>query len=421
MGCPRRLRSPRDRMLVMLVVVAFALGLTVVAVYGPGFRGRTADLDWLANKLPQLHKNLYFRLPEAEYRQALAELGERADRLDREQYFVALSEILAAVGDGHTGVRLPYDVQQGYGRYPLELYWFEDGLYVIRAGTELAGTVGSRVAAIEGKPLDEVMERVAAMIPKENDVSVLVRSPDLLVRPEVLYGLGVAEHKDRASFTLEQADGGEIEVKLQTSASKPFAWSPPTVTRPLWLSHASVIWHRYLEADRMLYIQYNSCQGDLEQATRAIVAVLDSEPVEKIVFDVRRNGGGNSLVARGLINTIAARPEVSEPGHLFVVVGRGTFSSAILNSYDFRRRTNAIFVGEPTAGKPNCYGEVKTARLPHSKLTVQYSIKYFELVKAEDPPSFMPDIVIEQDAESYFAGRDPVLEAILEYGHGGPR
>ena len=135
---------------------------------------------------------------------------------------------------------------------------------------------------------------------------------------------------------------------------------------------------------------------------------------------MRRNGGGNSAVAEKLIKAIAARPEVQEAGHLFVLVGRWTYSSAILNSYDFIRQTNAVFVGEPTSGRPNCYGEVKTASLPHSGYGVHYSVKYFQAVRGEDPPSLLPDVVVEQTAEAFFAGRDPVLEAVLRYGHGGP-
>jgi len=391
----------------------------VVSVMGcsSGPRGRAADIAWLATRLPKLHKNLFFELSETEYRQALDDVAARAAELSDEEFYVALAQVVARIGDGHTNVFVPYATRVDIGQYPMELYWFADGVYVMGATAGLAQSVGCRLVAIDGMPIDEVLELAASLVPQENDVSVLVRVPPMLVRPEVLYGLGVTEQKDRACFTFEMADGTQSEMECRAATS--IYWTAGQSSAPMWWGNSAVIWHRYLAAERTLYIQYNSCQGDLSQATREIAAVLDSEPVDRIVFDMRRNGGGNSEVAKGLIGTLAARPEVREPGHMFVLVGRSTYSSAILNSYDFRQRTNAIFIGEPTAGKPNCYGEVKSATLPHSKLLVGYSIKYFEMVRGEDPPSFMPDIVVMQTAKAFFAGRDPVLETAVGYEHGG--
>ena len=70
-------------------------------------------------------------------------------------------------------------------------------------------------------------------------------------------------------------------------------------------------------------------------------------------------------------------------------------------------------MGEPTGGKPNTYGEVRTFELPNSKLVVAYSTKYFRLIKSADPPSVIPDQLIETSSADYFAGRDPVLEFVL--------
>ena len=64
--------------------------------------------------------------------------------------------------------------------------------------------------------------------------------------------------------------------------------------------------------------------------------------------------------------------------------------------------------------KPNDYGEVKSAQLAHSGLTVGYSVKYFKMVK-DGPASLVPDHGVAVTAKDFFAGRDPVLEAALAY------
>jgi hypothetical protein len=73
------------------------------------------------------------------------------------------------------------------------------------------------------------------------------------------------------------------------------------------------------------------------------------------------------------INQIKANKKINKKGRLFVIIGRQTFSSAILNAISFKNNTEAIFVGEPTGGKPNHYGEIKVFTLKNSPIRVQYS------------------------------------------------
>ena len=45
-------------------------------------------------------------------------------------------------------------------------------------------------------------------------------------------------------------------------------------------------------------------------------------------------------------------------------------------------------------------------------MIVQYSTQYFE-TDPSDPPSMMPDVILEVSSADYFAGRDPVLDAAM--------
>ena len=94
------------------------------------------------------------------------------------------------------------------------------------------------------------------------------------------------------------------------------------------------------------------------------------------------------------------------------MIGRRTFSSAILNAIDLKKQTPAIFAGEPTGGKPNHYGEVQMFRLPQSGLMVTYSVKYFRVIE-DDPDSLVPDLLIEPRISDYLNKADPVLETVL--------
>lgn len=167
----------------------------------------------------------------------------------------------------------------------------------------------------------------------------------------------------------------------------------------------------------MLYFQYNQCSEDKDKPvkvlTREIMDIMNSRDVDKFVLDLRNNRGGNSLVIEPLLKTLAQSEKVNKKGHLFVVIGRATFSSAILNALQLRNQTEAIFIGEPTSGRPNHYGEVRSFTLPNSGLIVSYSTKYFRFSE-DDSDSITPDILVEPSFADFVSNTDAVLEKIKE-------
>jgi hypothetical protein len=113
---------------------------------------------------------------------------------------------------------------------------------------------------------------------------------------------------------------------------------------------------------------------------RLLRAVRENEP-EKLVIDMRNNTGGNSTLLDPFIDALAECGHINQHGKIFVIIGRDTFSSALLNVYSLKNKTCAILVGEPTGGKPNCYGEVLRSKLEQSGLLISYSTKYYHLMR----------------------------------------
>jgi C-terminal processing protease CtpA/Prc len=138
---------------------------------------------------------------------------------------------------------------------------------------------------------------------------------------------------------------------------------------------------------------------------------LANESVKKIIFDIRYNGGGNSSQGTAFIEKLAKFLEANTTIKTYVVLGKATFSSAILNAMDFKRLTNAIFVGEETGGKPNHFGEVRNFQLPTSQLQVSYSTEYFKRTDKNEN-TITPDVKIEMSFSDFTKGIDPVYEWI---------
>ena len=107
-------------------------------------------------------------------------------------------------------------------------------------------------------------------------------------------------------------------------------------------------------------------------------------------------------------------PLVKQRGHLFVLIGVDKFSAAMSNAAQFRQQTSATLVGEPIGERPNSYQEAREMWLPNSQLLVRYSTQYYKFVE-QGENIIRPDREIITEWREYAAGRDPVLEWVLQY------
>lgn len=150
----------------------------------------------------------------------------------------------------------------------------------------------------------------------------------------------------------------------------------------------------------------------MENFTGDMLKFMNTHTVDKFVIDIRDNSGGSDKYIDPIIDWIKNK-EINNKTHLFVIVGRTTFSSAIINAVTLRKETNATFIGEETSGKPNHYGSVKSFTLPNSKIEIQYSTQ-FNKTSTDNENTFMPDKIIEISIKDYLAKEDPVLNYIFK-------
>src|SRR5690606_36730387 len=93
-----------------------------------------------------------------------------------------------------------------------------------------------------------------------------------------------------------------------------------------------------------------------------VLGELDRRGPERVIIDLRHNGGGRSALMAPLIDGLRQRAVGRRHGRLFCLIGNRTSSSAALNALQLRRATAAVLVGEPTGQKPNSFGEMRWFR-----------------------------------------------------------
>ncbi|HSN58485.1 MAG TPA: S41 family peptidase [Clostridiaceae bacterium] len=148
--------------------------------------------------------------------------------------------------------------------------------------------------------------------------------------------------------------------------------------------------------------------------TEGIINLIEGTAVECLIIDLRNNLGGNSMLLEPFIGSLEKCGKINKEGALYVIIGRDTFSSALLNAYAIKNKTKAVLVGEPSGGKPNCYGEVESFKLDNSKVKICYSSKYYKLVKNDRVMSLFPDVERLVTFKDYIEMRDPCLDYILQ-------
>lgn len=102
-------------------------------------------------------------------------------------------------------------------------------------------------------------------------------------------------------------------------------------------------------------------------------------------------------------------------GHVYFLVGDGTYSSAIILASIVKDNNLFTIVGQPTRGRPSHYGETLIIKLPNSGIACRISCKKFFRPDTgrDSEDSLYPDVTIWPSFEDYKYGRDPVFDWVL--------
>jgi hypothetical protein len=398
------------------------------------------DLRYMAEEMPKRHQNLFHAVTREQFEAAVKSLDERIPTLARHQIIVELTRIVAMVEDGHTSiVGLSTDPKIGFRSYPLSLYFFKDGLFVVAADREHASAVGARVLKIGNASAEQAFDAVKGLVfhDHNNEFGLKAAVPFALVTPEVLQTVGLVEDMEKAQFVLEK-DGKQmtVEVKPVVRAAvgpehnnirdfiKPPDWvdaddgaQAPT---PLWLKDVdNLFWFEYLADSKTVYVQFNGVANKETETvadfSKRLFDFVSKNPVERFILDLRWNGGGNNFLNKPLILGLI-KSKVDERGKLFTIISRHTFSAAQNLVNELEKYTNTIFVGEPTGENVNFYGDPARIELPNSKLVVRASSLWWQNLDPRDRRRWTgPQLAAELTSTDYRTNNDPALKVILNY------
>jgi Peptidase family S41 len=383
-----------------------------------------AEIERLVEQMEDTHPDLFRSVSRADFHRAADELVASLPELSRSEALVGVMKLVALAGarNGHTGVFPLGQNARPFRLYPIQLYRFSDGLFVIgELGAE--GLAGSRLVEIQGLSVAEVEARARPAVARDNDWDLAARLPEFLVTADVLHGLGVTPTEDSAAFTFESPAGARRTVTLQPVGAGAYAAAfglggrinavpnRPAARQPRYLRLADRRrWIATLHGGRTIVAAYNQTSSAWDLA-RELVRRARSRKVRRIVVDLRLNQGGDNTQYSELLQALR-RPVVSRAGRLRVLIGRHTYSAAGNLAADIDASTRARLVGEPTGGSPSNWGDSTQIALPSLGVTAYVATSYQQFGD-ENALAVGPNLRVELASADYFAGRDPVLEAAL--------
>jgi hypothetical protein len=385
----------------------------------------TQDIDYLVEQMETIHPDLYHGVSKETFDREVDDLVAALPGLDDNEVLIGVMHLVALISshgrDGHMGV-WPPDNPEVVHRFPVRVWEFPDGLFVTAARQPNEDLIGSKIVSVDGVPIRDVLRRLDPVVPRDGASNLRDARTVFLTSAEVLDGIGIAEDTLTMKLEVEAPDGARRTATIDAVDADTYAgwvggWELLLPTRPdlLFLRDpAEAFWLEYLSASRTLYVQYNVVNEHSAQAVNEIERAMREHPVDRLVLDLRNNGGGEAGGYRDLLRFLAG-PEIDRPGRLSVLIGRLTFSAgASLAVLLEKRATNATFVGEDSGGAPNFWANPDTVTLPNSNIRALIASSYFGIGGPNDTrTSIKPDLTVAFTSSDYFSGHDPVLEAAL--------
>lgn len=398
----------------------------------PSGGSRKGDVRSLRQFAESTHPRGREAAADPNWRQHWDRVEAAADHASDGALFVALWKGLAWFRDGHTTI-IPFEYVGGppepfrtgpFGRFfPLKAKAFHDGFWVTEAKDEAGPLLGARILSVNGVSDVDLMKRLYESFPgnapwTHNWGGVLFNTPGLM------QGLGVfddpsapirVEAVDASGRSLSAAlrarpEGHQGLAKVGRRESERESWTK---------ANGRGNYIRPLPRSKTLYVSIDD-MNDVEgktfvDLTRELFAAMERPAMQRVILDLSRNGGGNNFNGEPVRKALE-RSRFNRPGGIYVITSGATFSAAQNLATRLERETYALFVGEPTGGQPNHYGDAARWRGEATGLMgIVSTIPWFDSYPSDRRSFITPDLPVPATFADWRDGRDTAIAIALAH------
>ena len=370
------------------------------------------DIDSYVRQIEKKHPNPFNWVSKDTFHKSLDSLKKNAAFMSEDELIVGFLKMNALLKDEHTTINFHLKTY-----YPIAFFWFDDGMAALSVLSDYHQIAGAKLIAINDVPIDSATSLCRSLVPVNTAAGYKAKIPYLINNPVVLHGLGITPTSDEVYYTFITQKSDTVKIKiLPIDQSQGGYESLLPEKQTLRNSNRANYWYKYDEAKKFLYVNYSKCEVitdfPFKDFLESFKHTVETKNPERIIIDLRTNGGGNSWIFRPLISSFATMPQLKNK-KVFTLIGRRTFSAAVVNAFLLKTTANSIMVGEETGGKLNHAGSYSSFTLKKTGITVNYSTRDYYLDTTQKG-GIVPDVPINNMLEDYRMGIDKALEYAIE-------
>jgi len=357
--------------------------------------------------------------------------------------------MISNIEDGHTECFLPKDlikdVITNVKIFPIQLHFIGDKAYVPCDTKEFPS--GTEITAIDDKPINNVRQTLFKLLSSDGSIETekYIKINDGHDPFSYLYYVVYGE---KANFKVSYKTlSGQLLVKtLHADYFNNMACPPMKIKINQYL-------HTEYKPDHVAIMTIGTFASDLMEKTKENFTVfLDTsftelmhKKIEKLIIDLRDNGGGDDTNGALLYSYLTAKPfpyytslnsnkkEVKDHPNLtiqqpkennfkgkveFLISGK-SFSGAAEFSSIAKSNSRGLFIGEETGGGyyGNTSGSKITLILPNSKIRVNIPLyKYVMAVKKSQykDRGIIPDYTIVPTIQDFIQHKDVQMDLAIK-------
>ncbi|RRT86248.1 S41 family peptidase [Empedobacter falsenii] len=435
--------------LLFLLITSFVFSQRVCNdLYGKKFTKEqlTSDLDFIKEKIINAHANPFTEISKQDFDKKFLEIrNSLKEGMTQQQFYYLSKPLIVTLNDEHSAMGdfcVTDSIKNNLKVLPLK-FKYENGKMLLSENySDDNLTIGDEVISLNNMPINEVLENCAKTIPgaKEERIPIVVDRFWVVINKFCYfitdnYNFKFASGKQQTVKSIPLSEfGKKYSQKNSQNQQKEF--------KAL----------EYQKIKKIGYINVNSFSDRLyspeiwKKKFDSIFTQIKKDNVKKLVIDVSDNGGGNSALGDLLITYFSDKPyktyqgtwkksqEYSDflktmgktyddyekikngenlpmishiitpnnnplkfKGKTYVVVGKNTFSSAMMFAVTILDNKLAKVVGEiPDKGHPNHFGELIKFTTPNTNLDFLFGVKeWIRPAGKIEPNKLIPQKIIE--------------------------
>lgn len=444
------------------------------------------DINYLEKSITEIHPTPFVEMDSIEYAEVFKNASNSIKHpLNEHQFYRKVAPIVAQLNDGHSETIFPNKTQIKAFFWGSKIPSFEviiigDKVYIdVDCSKKHPSIRGMEILEINDRPITSILEE---MLTYEEGKRIAFRKEKVELNWERQF-FENSGYSGNFKLKLKNPATNEIinhrvkgisQVAYYKRRSKIHYPSKPNRYSKLFkkvtldsLNQSGSIYLKVDSANSVAFISYYTFMGKEDStALHEVFKYIKRNNIKNLIFDVRRNGGGNTNYFDGLFSYLtndtimlfsravhrlsnqymddlsynkdsilmADNAKIGDTvcfyrgkdellisdnplrfdGKLFVLCSNYTFSTAssfcaIIKDYGI-----GTLVGTETGGLGNSFGDPMIIQLPNSKLLVRISTKKLFRPIVENGDHIQPDIVVQPTYESVFGNSKPLLDVVYK-------